>query len=78
MKKELSQSAEEKKYQEMVEEIATNIAKLSRQTAALLGGRLNRKAVVLLLSSMTQMPQRTIEYVLNALEQMEDVYLKKQ
>lgn len=68
---------EEKEYKEMVEEIATNIAKLSRQVSSLLNGRLKREAIIILLAQMTKLPKRDIEYVLNAIESMEDVYLKK-
>jgi hypothetical protein len=71
------ESEEEKKAREMVETIACEIAKLSRQVSALLTGRLDRKAVVILLASMTQMPQATVKQVLEAIEGMEAKYLKK-
>jgi len=76
MTKQNTMTAEEKRNAEMVEEIATNIAKLSRQTTALLNGRLKRQTIVILLAQMTKMPQRDIYIVLDALEQMENITLK--
>lgn len=75
-KKIQQETAEEKQAREMVETIACEIAKLSRQVGALLTGRLNRKAVIVLLAQMTQMPQATIKSVLEAVEGMERHYLK--
>lgn len=69
------ETPEEKKAREMVEEIASNIAKLSRQVSALLGGRLNRNTVIVLLANTTGFPQRTIMEVLTAIEGMEAKHL---
>lgn len=69
------QTPEEKKYNEMVEEIAANIAKLSRQVSNLLSGRLKRDTVIILLAHMTKLPKGEIGTVLAALEDMEDVHL---
>ena len=74
MKKE---TKEEKEYREMVETIASNIAQLSRQTSALLTGRLKEKTLLILLANMTGQSQSTIKSVLDALVNMENVLLKK-
>ena len=67
---------EEKKAREMVEEIATNIAHLSREVKSLLSGRLKKDTIIILLAHSTGLPQRTIMAVLKALEDMEKVHLK--
>ena len=69
---------EERKAKEVVDTIATEIAKLSRQVSALLSGRLNRKAIITLLVSSTKLPQKTVDNVLTAIEQLEPTYLKKE
>lgn len=71
-----TETEEEKKARETVETIATTIAQLSRQVKALLGGRLNRDSIVVLLAHTTQLPQRTIMSVLSAIENMESKHLK--
>lgn len=70
------ETPEEKSYRESVEEIATNIARLSREVKALLSGRVKEKTVVILLAHSCQLPQTTIRNVLNALHNLEDDYLK--
>lgn len=67
---------EEKKARETIEEIACNIAKLSRQVAALLEGRLKKKSLLILLAHSTQMPQWQVEKVLDAIVDLEKVHLK--
>lgn len=76
-RKAIQMTPEEKKAKETVEAIAQEIAKLSRQVSALLGGRLNRKAIVILLASMTQMTHATISQVLEAIEGLEKKYLNE-
>lgn len=72
----VAETPEEKKARETVETIATEIAKLSRQVSALLSGRLNRKAVVLLLVASSGQTQATINIVLDAISGLEEKYLK--
>lgn len=71
------ETEEEKKAKETVENIATEIAKLSRQVTALLSGRLNRKAVLILLAVSSGQSQSNINMVLDAICGLEDKYLKK-
>lgn len=71
------ETEEEKKAREMVEEIASNIAMLSRQVSAILGGRLKREAVVTLLVHSTKMSRREVDTVLGALVDLEKDTLKK-
>lgn len=71
----VAETPEEKKARETVETIAVEIAKLSRQVTALLSGRLNRKAVVLLLVASTGQTQATINTILDAINGLEDKYL---
>lgn len=75
-KKDPVETEEEKKARETVETIACEIAKLSRQVSALLSGRLNRKAVILLLVASSGMNQRDVGMVLDAIEGLEGKYLK--
>ena len=72
----VKETDEEKKARETVEEIATEIAKLSRQVTALLSGRLNRKAVVILLTASSGLNQSNINMVLDAIMGLEEKYLK--
>ena len=67
---------EEKKSREMVEDIATNIAQLSRSVSALLGGRLRKETIVILLAHSTKLPQYNVAKVLDALASMEKTNLK--
>lgn len=69
------ETPEEKVAREQVETIATEIAKLSRQVSALLSGRLNRKAVVILLVASCGLNQSQINMVLDAIIGLEDKYL---
>jgi len=71
------ESEEEKKNREMVEDIATNVAKLSRQISELLNGRLKRKAILILLAASTGLPKSHIDAVLNAISDMEKDYLNR-
>ena len=78
MKKDLvKETPEEKQARETVENIATEIAKLSRQVSALLSGRLNRKAVVILLVASSGQSQSNINMILDAICGLEDKYLNK-
>lgn len=70
------ENEEEKKVQEVVESIATNIAQLSRSVSALLGGRLKKKSLLVLLAHQSGQPQWIVEKVLDALADMEKVHLK--
>lgn len=67
---------DEKKQKEIVEDIACNIAKLSRQVTALMEGRLKEKTILIILSHSTGMSQGDVKRVLDALQGLEDDYLK--
>ena len=71
------ETPEEKQYREMVEGMATNIARLSREVKALLSGRLKMKTVVILLAHSCQLPQATVKSVLEAISNLEGDYLNK-
>lgn len=70
------ETEEEKKAKQVVEDIATNIARLSREVSALLSGRLKKDTVVILLANSTRLPKYQIEAVLSALVEMEKTYLR--
>ena len=70
------ETEEEKRAREMVEEIACNIAKLSRQVSAILDGRLKKKSIVLLLVHSSGLRQWEVEKVLDAIVDMEKTHLK--
>lgn len=76
MKKEI-ENDEQKKAREVVEEIASTIAKLSRQVQAILDGRVKRESIVVLLAHSCKLPKWQIEEVLNAIVNMEKNHLKK-
>ena len=59
------------------EELSSSIASIARTTKALFGGRLSREAIVVLIQAKSGVPKRTIELVLNNLEQLEDIWLRK-
>lgn len=73
----IEESEEEKKARETVENIAAEIAKLSTQVTVLLSGRLNRKAVIILLVASSGMNQTEVAMVLDAIMGLEDKYLQK-
>lgn len=67
---------EQKREREMIEEIAENIAKLSRSVGVLLGGRLKEETIVTLLVHTTKLPKYNVEKVLKALKDLERDHLK--
>lgn len=71
------ESEEEKRARLMIEEIADNIAALSRSVSNLLDGRLKEKTIVILLAHTTKMQQYQVEKVLDALKNLEATHLKK-
>ena len=75
-KKEIVETEEEKRARETVEEIACNIAKLSRQVSAILDGRLKKQSLLILLAHSTKMPQWQVEKVLDAIVNLESNHLK--
>ena len=72
----MKETPEEKKAREIVEEIACNICKLSRQVSVLLTGRLKKKTVVTLLAHSTRLPRCTIDQVLEAITNLEKDNIK--
>lgn len=76
-KNQVQESPDDKQYRENVEDIACNIAKLSRQVNMLLTGRLKRKAVIILLANSSGYSKTIIDDVLKAIEGMEAEYLVK-
>lgn len=71
-----NETPEEKKARENVEDIARNIAQLSRQVSALLTGRLRKASLVILLAHSTKMPQYQVEKVLDAITNLEKNHLQ--
>ena len=63
--------------EEPVEVIAQAIQDMSRACQKLLNGRLKREAIVALIHDKSGIAKRTIEYVLNNLEQLEHTWLRK-
>lgn len=59
-----------------VEILAENIQAISEGMTKLRSGRLNERALLVLLRDATNLPMKDIRYVLNALDQLESLYLK--
>lgn len=76
-KKQSVETPEQRANRELVEQIAGNIASLSRAVVSLLNGPLNKRAIVLLLANSSGMPQEKVSKVLRALEDLEADWLKK-
>ena len=70
------ETPEQEKNRLMVEQIAGNIANLSKAVSALLNGQLKKRAIVLLLANSSGMSQHSVEMVLKALENLEADWLK--
>ena len=71
------ETQEAREYRETVERIAGNIAALAKAVESLLNGPLKRKALVILLASSACQPQRVVEDVLKALENLRGDWLNK-
>lgn len=69
------ESIESKKQKEVVQIIAKNIGALADSVTALLGGELNRKAIILLLAHSAGLPQGTVNEVLIALTNLKKDFL---
>ncbi len=70
------ETEEEKVQREMVEDIASNIAGLSKSVNSLLGGRLKEKTIIVLLAQSTKMSKGQIAEVLDAIKNLSKEYLK--
>lgn len=71
------ETEQEKKYRELVETIAGNIAGLAKAVAALMNGPLKKKALVILLAHSSGQSQNAVESILKALSEMESNWLNK-
>lgn len=67
---------------ELPQDVATTIAAAVEEVAAgvkrLRSGRLNDKALLLLISHASKQPQSTVKAVLNGMDELADHFLKKQ
>ncbi len=73
----IKETPEQKANRETIERIASNIAALAKAVGSLLNGPLKKKALVVLLASSSGLPQKTVEAVLKALEDLESDWLNK-
>lgn len=72
-----AETPEEKAARETVEAIASNIETLANGVRKILEGRLNKRAIVLLLSSASGgMNKEVVERVLNAVASLDKTFLK--
>lgn len=71
-----SETEEQKRNRETVESIARNISSLAKAVGSLLNGPLKKRTLVVLLASSSQVSQRQVEEVLNALASMEKDWLQ--
>lgn len=70
------ETEEQKRQQELINEIAENIAALASSVKSLLKGRLKEKTIYVLLSHSTKLPQEKVRAVLEAAANLERDYLK--
>jgi len=70
------ETEEQKKARENIEIIAKNISDLSKSVQIVLGGKLKRKAIVLLLAHSSGLPQYQVDNMLTALENLEKDWIK--
>ncbi len=71
------ETPEEHKARETVEAIAENIVNLATGVHKIVDGRLNKKAIILLLASAAGgMPQETVTRVLDAIMNLDKKFLK--
>lgn len=54
--------------------LAASIRKIAKEMEAINQSGLNRRALLLLLSGATKLPMTDIDYVLNALSRLEELY----
>jgi len=76
MKKQSVKVTTKKEEMPSPEILAEEIAAISRAARAFNASRLKQRAILLLLSDMTKLPMTNIQYVLNALPELEATYLK--
>ncbi len=67
----------DEKNPEPVEIIAKSIIELSEACEKINSGKLNRRAISVLLQDATGLPLKTINLVLNTLPELKNLYLKK-
>lgn len=71
------ETPEEREAREVIEGIADNLSELSKAVKSILGGRLKRKTILVLLAHSTKMTQEKVNAVLTALENLDREYLSK-
>lgn len=72
-----NETPEEKAARKTVEKIASNIARLAKAVASLIGGPLKRKALIVLLVNSSGQSKRSVEAVIRALETLEKDWLNQ-
>lgn len=72
-----AETEEQKKQREAIQSIANNISALAKAVAALLGGPLNKRALLVLLASSSKESQSTVDKVLTAIHDLEKDWLRK-
>ncbi len=60
-----------------VQVLATSVREIATSMRQIESAGLNRRALLLLLAGATHIPMKEIDYVLNALGQLEDIYCVK-
>ena len=67
----------EKDVKDSLEDITSEIVKVSQIGKAIKNSRLNKRAIILLLQNLTRVNQADIEKILEGLSNLEAVYLKR-
>ena len=76
MSKKKIETEEERKARETIETIAESIKTLANSVRAFMGGKLNKRAILVLLANATRMQQQEVEKVLEAVENLDKTFLK--
>ena len=71
------ETPEQKAYRETVEKIANNIATLADAVSSLMNGPLKKKALVVLMAQSSGQSQRTVDIVLQSLQNLRGDWLNR-
>lgn len=72
-----TETPEERQARETVEALAEAIITMAEATRKLIGGKVKRKAIIILLAESSKLSKERVGKVLDAIEQLDKDYLNK-